>query len=442
MASGKIVELMRMPVEQHDLDWLKQSLQAAVELEFATIPTYLSGMWSIKVQSGEVYNLINSVVLEEMLHMGLACNMLTAIGGQPQIVAPTYPGGLPGGVRPELEVYLAGLSSATVEMYMQIETPETPVAAAADAETFPTLGAFYDAISAAFATLSPPLSATGQIETTIGVPDPDDPGGSGELTEPLPILATIADVQAAIATIKDQGEGTSTSPDAPQFDGGELAHYYRFGEILNAKQLVQVDGKWEFTGPAVPFPDCYPVARIPDGGYPDVPAVQAFDAQYAQLIGLLESAWSGGGVSVLETAIGVMLGLYTTYVLPLVQTPLPDGGGNFGPDFLPTPGTPAPSPAAPTGTTTTTTSTTTAGALTVSFAADIVPMFTTMDVDHMQALGVSLTDYAYMSQPANAQAVLSAVSQGTMPPSSSGEARWTPAQVASFQAWIDGGFQK
>lgn len=51
------------------------------------------------------YDLIDSVVLEEMLHMGLVCNMLTAIGSTPQIVLGyqqiTYPGPHPGGVPTE-----------------------------------------------------------------------------------------------------------------------------------------------------------------------------------------------------------------------------------------------------------------------------------------------------------------------------------------------------
>src|SRR5579862_1466980 len=98
MPRRSVGELVGLPPEQHDFNWLKESLQWAVELEFATIPVYLSGMWSIEQQSGEVYNLINSVVLEEMLHLGLACNMLVAIGGKPEITPPTYPGGLPGGV--------------------------------------------------------------------------------------------------------------------------------------------------------------------------------------------------------------------------------------------------------------------------------------------------------------------------------------------------------
>ena len=82
--STKILDLMQVPARGHDVNWLKQGLQAAVELEFATIPVYLCGMWSIQEQSGPAYERINSIVIEEMLHMGLACNMLTTLDGTPR----------------------------------------------------------------------------------------------------------------------------------------------------------------------------------------------------------------------------------------------------------------------------------------------------------------------------------------------------------------------
>src|SRR5215470_10853592 len=106
--------LMTVPEDLRDSDWLKEALQAAIALEHATLPAYLCGMWSITEQSGAVYSAIQRVVLQEMVHMGLACNMLTTIGGSPEIntraVVPKYPGPLPGNVRPQLTVYLAGLS--------------------------------------------------------------------------------------------------------------------------------------------------------------------------------------------------------------------------------------------------------------------------------------------------------------------------------------------
>jgi len=122
----KILQLMSVLPPHHDVVWLKESLQAAIELEHATLPPYLCGLWSIKAGYGEAYDLINSIIMEEMLHMGLACNMLTTIGGAPQINAPgfvpTYPGPLPGGVRPQLTVRLQGLTREYInQVYMQIE---------------------------------------------------------------------------------------------------------------------------------------------------------------------------------------------------------------------------------------------------------------------------------------------------------------------------------
>jgi hypothetical protein len=42
----------------------------------------------------------------------------------------------------------------------------------------------------------------------------------------------------------------------------------------------------------------------------------------------------------------------------------------------------------------------------ISFAAQILPLLTQTDIDHMAGMGVMLAQYSYMSQPANAQNVL------------------------------------
>ncbi len=79
--------------------------------------------------------------------------------------------------------------------------------------------------------------------------------------------------------------------------------------------------------------------------------------------------------------------------------------------------------------------------MTVSFKTDILPLFTSMDIAHMNHAGVSLDDYAYMSQPTNASGVYEQVSSGAMPPRDSGEPSWLEDQVQLFKAWIDGGYQ-
>jgi len=76
-----------------------------------------------------------------------------------------------------------------------------------------------------------------------------------------------------------------------------------------------------------------------------------------------------------------------------------------------------------------------------SFAHDIRPLFTEMDIAHMKDGGVLLDDLEYMRDAAHAQKVLDAVSAGAMPPQSSGEPAWAPDRVQLFRDWIAGGCQ-
>jgi hypothetical protein len=77
----------------------------------------------------------------------------------------------------------------------------------------------------------------------------------------------------------------------------------------------------------------------------------------------------------------------------------------------------------------------------VSFAQDIRPLFTDMDIAHMKNFGVALDDFGYMRDPAHAQKVLDALSAGAMPPSSSGEQPWSADNVQLFREWIAAGYQ-
>jgi hypothetical protein len=77
----------------------------------------------------------------------------------------------------------------------------------------------------------------------------------------------------------------------------------------------------------------------------------------------------------------------------------------------------------------------------VSFAQDIRPLFTDMDIAHMKNFGVTLDDFGYMRDPAHAQKVLDAVSAGRMPPGSSGEPPWSSDNVQLFRDWIAAGYQ-
>lgn len=59
-------------------------------------------------------------------------------------------------------------------------------------------------------------------------------------------------------------------------------------------------------------------------------------------------------------------------------------------------------------------------------------MFTQTDIDHMMAfMDLSNRDSVF----ANAEGIYDTVSSGSMPPSSSGEAAWTPEMCATFKQW-------
>jgi hypothetical protein len=70
----------------NDVEELKDMLQDALHLEWATIPVYLTSLYSITEGCNyEIYELIESVVREEMLHFTQVANTLIAMGERPQI---------------------------------------------------------------------------------------------------------------------------------------------------------------------------------------------------------------------------------------------------------------------------------------------------------------------------------------------------------------------
>lgn len=73
----------------------------------------------------------------------------------------------------------------------------------------------------------------------------------------------------------------------------------------------------------------------------------------------------------------------------------------------------------------------------LSFARDIRPMFTDLDVEHMKPLGFDLSSYNDVKT--GAEAIYTTVSDGSMPPPGSGEARWSPEMCERFRSWMEQG---
>ena len=327
-----IIELLNVPTEKHDINWLRHALQWAIQLELSTIPPYLCAMWSIKSQSQYAYGSIYEIVIEEMVHLGLACNLLTTIGGMPKINTPNevpkYPGGLPGGINKGFTISLTAYSKEQLEKFLEIEHPKhTPIELTiSEDEEFRTIGDFYDAINEAFKNLSP-TDFTGERQLT----------GDGWFDK----ILNQTDAENAIRKIQRQGEGTEMSPeDVDNID--DLAHFYRFRELIRGHKFIRNPDP---TSPDIwiddPAPlqvptdkDLYQMAEIPAGGYPES---REFDLIYTELLNTLQKAWETNDDTIWGDAIYNLMRQLTKKARELMQIPIDKNDlskGTFGPSFL------------------------------------------------------------------------------------------------------------
>jgi rubrerythrin len=243
-----------------NVNGLRRALQTAIELEHSTIPPYLTALYSIKEgRNTEVARIIRSVVIEEMLHMAMACNLLNAIGGHPSIdrpgFVPTYPGRLPGGLRPDLTVTLRKCSIAQLrDVFMSIEEPAVTVDPVEQAGQ--TIGWFYDRIEEAFQQLSE--------RENLFTGDPARQVSEWKGVGNLVVVTDLASARAAIHEIVEQGEGAS--PINPEDGYDELAHYYKFAEIVHGRRIVLEKGGYSYTGEPIPFDEdgVWPMADDPN----------------------------------------------------------------------------------------------------------------------------------------------------------------------------------
>lgn len=305
---------VRAPGKPQDL-W--PALQQAIELEHATIPPYLYAKYSLDAtRNAEISSIIDSVVIEEMLHMTLASNILNALGGTPAIghagFVPSYPGPLPGGVESGLIVNLAPFSMTTLQTFLDIEQPEDPlnfrVLPAAMAAKTPepiTIGQFYTAIS----------DAIGQLGDQAFVQPPRNQVGPDLMPESI-VVTDVATAQAAIALIIEQGEGTSTSPE--EGTGGGYAHFYRYKQIQKGKLLIPAPppDNYVYDGAPVPFDESgvYAVPTNPtSAGYTNPAqrfACENFNYTYTSLLNALNALFNGQNTQdQFNVAIGLMMSL-------------------------------------------------------------------------------------------------------------------------------------
>ena len=326
------------------IEGLRSALQSAVELEHATIPPYLYALYSLKPDSLTAdknlyaYQLLRSVVLEEMLHMVSACNILNAIGGAPVIDAPQfipkYPGPLPGSVESGLVVGLRRFSLDVVEhTFMTIEEPEfrpSVSASAPEPADTKTIGNYYEEIAKHLAKLGDHVF-TGDAARQVVHP---------LMPNTLTRVTDVATARRAIEIIVEQGEGTADSPIDPE---DIPAHYYRFGEIVHGRCVILRPNRgpgealYEYGGAVVPFDPSgvWPVVDDPQpSSYPAGSAARVasdtFNYSYTALLKALHRSVNGSPKCIVD-AVGLMESL-RAQAMCMMALPLANGH-TVGPTF-------------------------------------------------------------------------------------------------------------
>jgi Ferritin-like len=275
-------------------------LQMAVELEFSTLPPYLYALYSIKPGTNAAASgLIRSVAMEEMAHMCLACNILNALGKNPVLAAPNYPGPLPGGItgggKQALIVHLYPFSKESMAQAMSIEEPEAgPIdfpheLALAAAPIFMTIGQFYRHLDDFLKKL--PASDWKANRNQLDA--------SQFLQGQIFPVNNYADAHLAIQHIVSEGEGAK---DTPLDFQGEVAHYYRFGELFFDQILTKADNPkgfvwgsklgvdWNAVYPAITDPGSHDFSQ--DSAEARA-AQDGCDEAYTRLVQELQRAFAG-----------------------------------------------------------------------------------------------------------------------------------------------------
>lgn len=325
-----------------NIDELRDHLQTAVEIEWSTIPPYLCARWSIvdDPRNNLAASFIEDVVMEEMLHLTLVCNLLNAVGGEPALIPPkgkppSYPASLPHS-GDAFQINLGPFSQEALETFRAIERPAAAGAPPED-EDYETIGQFYEAVMEGLGRLADKENIfTGKRHRQV------DPsyyyGGGGEA---IPIRDIDSAIEA-LEVIVFEGEGINQSIWDGDHDllgeGKELAHYFRFNELYVGRRYKKKDTPQ--TGPTgdpllIDYTTVLPMKPNPRAEDYRVDSelramTEECNLTYSTLLRQLHSAFNGNPAELVGSVHTMMTLRYQA--IALMRVPLGDGQ-NAGPAF-------------------------------------------------------------------------------------------------------------
>lgn len=356
-----------VPVRIENRAQLIYLLTEAAELEHEILCCYLFASFSMKEDTSEGVteeqmasirgwrDLLRGIAVQEMIHFATACNLLTAIGGEPQLHRPNLPTGSRA-YPPRFQLRLMPFSPEAIDQFVSLEQPEAIWEAEQQGEfratavpldrlsdifsserNFATVGELYRGIQDGFAYLAQKLGEEGLFVA---------PAGTQTAQEyfQMPGLIAVTDLASALAAINvivEQGEGASAD--------AEDSHYKRFVQIQHEYREARArDPRFVAARPVVTSPyamlptDLAPEAEVALVDDPiSVNLCQVFDGCYELMIQVIGRLFAHGDeppetLSVYAD-IGVSLMFDAIDPLGRTITRLPAGpshpGQNAGPSF-------------------------------------------------------------------------------------------------------------
>ena len=361
---------MDSPIAIADRQELIYLLVEAAELEHSVCCTYLFAAFSLKNGSEEGLTPVQAqavaswrkaiieVAVQEMVHLALVNNLLTAIGAAPHLGKPNLP--VRSRYAPEIELSLTPFDEVTLERFLYIERPEgmdiagmardfaislvpPPVETIATIlpapRAFSSVGALYRGIEAGFRALA---ARRGEERLFNGPPRAQITQRYFRFPELIPVTG-LASAVRAIETIVEEGEGARGH--------WQDSHFGRFVTIRDQYRALRAqDQGFAPARPVLDNPYARPPLEAAGDGLPPINPIDdplairvgdLFDACYEAMLYMLARFFGHSGESEEElqtlatTAINAMFML----VEPLgsLLTTLPAGsrfpGRTAGPDF-------------------------------------------------------------------------------------------------------------
>jgi len=227
----------KLPLNE-TMEYIHALLQEAIMVEHSTIPLYLTALYSIADSSESAVSVIHSVVIEEMMHMTVAANVLNAVGGAPRIDAPNfvpeYPLNLP---MTNVSIGIQSFDLPSVHNFMLVESTT-----AQDK----SIGAAYVYILELLRRL---CDEHGEHNVFVG--NFSYQIEMQAMNQTAPKIANLQDATAALMAVSDQGGGCPIPgqekewPDVANISagplGGDLSHFARFSEIALGRRFLLND---------------------------------------------------------------------------------------------------------------------------------------------------------------------------------------------------------